>query len=205
MTRAEWEITHARPMPIPKQLSIHLGWTQPCIQSGEVRGLRHTVGASHISTPTVPACKPSPNSLLWLHLYFFSLTPKPMIWLTHCLLVQPSVLSGGGSPRLHLQLLSPFLCQLSSHLYRQSTVQQHLLAFWYLWKWGSQRCSAKCSPSCLSLWIDNHLSSACHYCDGFLFNWHHHKAVNTGRDLSWSSRPNSPSPPLPCSKQGLVN
>lgn len=128
-TRADWEITRARPMPVPKQLSNHLGWTQPCIHSGEVRGLRHTVGASRISTATVPVCKPSPNSLLRLQLYFFSLIPEPMICLTHCLLVQPSVVSGRGSLRVLLQLLSPFLCQLSSHLYLQSTVQQHLLAF----------------------------------------------------------------------------
>lgn len=117
-------------MPVPKQLSIHLGWTQLSIHSGEVRGLRHTVGASRISTATVPACKPSPNSLLRLQLHFFSLIPEPMICLTHCLLVQPSVVSGGRSLRLLLQLLSPFLCQLPSHLYLQSTVQQHLLAFW---------------------------------------------------------------------------
>lgn len=200
MTRAEWEITHARAMPVPKQLSIHLGWTQPYIHSGEVRGLRHKVGASHISTATVPACKPYPNSLLRLHLHFISFLPEPMIYLTHCLLVQPSEVSGGGSLRVLLQPLRPFLCQLSSHLYLQSTVQQHLVAFWVSSEVRQPEVLCKMFPflSFTVNWQSFIFSLPLFKGDGeggVYLILHHHEVVNTGKDLLWSSRP-TPLPPL---------
>ena len=64
---------------------------------------------------TVPACNRSPNSMLRLHLHFFSLIPEPMNFLTSCI-VQPSVVSGGGNLRALFQLLGPCQCQFSGHL-----------------------------------------------------------------------------------------
>lgn len=187
MTKAEWEITHARPIPVPKHLSIHLGWTQPCTHSGEVRGLRHTVRASHISTATVPACKPSPNHLLRLHLLFLSLIPEPIICFTHCLLVQPSVVSGGGRLRVLFSCLAPsdvscavacpehcsaasscFLGIFRSEAARGALQNVPLLVF-------------HCELTIIYLQLAIIMV-------GFYLILHHHKVVNTRRDLSWSSR-----------------